>query len=176
MPYRKAASVFPEPVGAPEASVTFSPHGSSAARLPAPPVAGSAARGRLRRGGPAGAEARTALLARPLPAPTGGREGRRALAAQGGSVASGAVVRHRHALARLASLRLLIGAAFVLGSLSAALAPAARAAPACRYRLQAATLSDPRATQVALTVTTSTPGCRAPNRLQSVRIRIYSRS
>ena len=100
------------------------------------------------------------------------------MAAQGGNVASGAHVRHRHTLARLASPRLLAGAAFVvlLGSVSAALAPTARAAPACRFSLRAAALSDSARTDIALTILASAPGCRTPTVLRSLRIRIYSRA
>jgi hypothetical protein len=98
------------------------------------------------------------------------------VAAEGGSVASGARVRHRHALARIASPRLLLGAALVLGSAAAALAPSAQAAPPCRFSLRAGALSDPSGTALALRVVPSAAGCRTPTMLRSVRIRIYSRT
>jgi hypothetical protein len=98
------------------------------------------------------------------------------VAAEGRGVTSRAIVPLRHPLARLAASTLLTGAALVLIGTASAFAQSARAAPACSFRLGAAALTDASGTQVKLKVTPTTPLCKPPGALRTVRIRVYSRA
>ena len=67
---------------------------------------------------------------------------------------------------------LAFATAFAVGLGWTATAQGANTAAACRYRLSAAALKDVASTQLALTVTPTTPLCKPPSALRGVRIRI----